>query len=475
MIELTIAIISILLVIGISLWVKIKLPKKITNYEFFTAIGRLSPNLIFFSLFATTFSAFTVVGLPALYYAHGVGAFFFLGLGVMLTPIILMTYGVKISKLRQDQEKNNKTFLSPIGLLLDGYNSKSLSKILSLTTILFLFPYLILQLAGIGKLFVSYTDGAISYITGLIILAALVGFYLWKGGSIVDAKTDQIQGIFTLVGVGVFGAVLLFFMKGTNFLAKISEAGLTSIPGPNGYFTVPLLISYAILFAFIVLATPQVSVRIMAANKKTLKMISLWYPIAGVFTILFAGLIGLYAAANVAVSTPDFVVGDVIQSVLSNSTGFLLGLIIIASILVIVGVVAASISTIDSVLLSVTAIFEENVLKREKIKVSLSRILMISVLVISVILSISPPKFIVSLATIQIAGLMGLLPCLLAPLHGIKSKTVGWFALSFGLISVILNLFLKIPLFGFEPAIMNLLAGIVGIFVGLIFEKIMRN
>jgi hypothetical protein len=89
-----------------------------------------------------------------------------------------------------------------------------------------------------------------------------------------------------------------------------------------------------------------------------------------------------------------------------------------------------------------------------------------------VIFALSPPTFIVSLATIQIAGLMGLLPCLLAPLHGIKSKTVGWFALSFGLVSVILNIFLKIPLFGFEPAIMNLLVGTLGIFVGIFYEKV---
>ena len=113
--------IAVALTVLIALWAVWKVrPKSALQQSevsegnsYFTARGTLNPQRLFFSVFATTFSAFTVVGLPAMFYAQGIWTFVWMGVGIALTPVTLHYIGKRIVKRAQGTSEG-----SVIGLLM---------------------------------------------------------------------------------------------------------------------------------------------------------------------------------------------------------------------------------------------------------------------------------------------------------------------------------------------------------------------
>lgn len=443
--------------------------------EYFTAFGFLDKKRIFFSVFATTFSAFTVVGLPAMFYAHGIGTFWFMWIGIALTPFTIRFIGAKIVKL---SIASNKKFTSPVGLLTSGYSSQTLTMVLSLLTIIVLFPYLTLQIAGIGKFLVSVSDGSIGYLIGTMFCAFLVGVYVLTGGAKADAETDLIQGILLIIGTVALGFSLYFIVNnqfGEN-ISTLSESNLLTIPGPKGYFTFPVLISFGVIFTLISVSTPQVSQKLMGIkNLEDLRPLTSWwfYPLIGSIVVVLAGFIGLYASANLTISSPDFVAGDVIRHLAINIDGFYYYAFFVVAILFMAAVLSAAVSTIDSLLLAVSGIVSDNFYSKqtEKAKPKL-KLLTLFLLVGGLLFSAQPPLFIVSLAQIQLAGLTALLPCLLGPLFGINNKIAGWLAILLGIVPVLIIKFFSIPTWEFDAGLVGLILGTIGLLSGhFIFGK----
>lgn len=468
-------ILSILVGIYVSL---ITYKKKQSPSEYYKAKGFLNKNLIFFSVFSTAFSAFTVIGLPAMFYKFGVGAFLFMYFGILLTPAVLYLIGKKIIKRSNDEEDNK--YMTPVSLLTSSYNSKAITIILSVITIVVLFPYFVLQIAGVGKYLVSFSDGSTEYFVWIFICCLIAGSYTIFGGAKADAKTDQIQGIILIIATFTVGVILLVSLnKSVGFTEPINilkDKGLLSIPGPEkSPFTWPYLISYFVIFSFISVSTPQVSQKLMGIEKEEdLKPILRFYPVAGLLIVAFAGLIGFYAVAtNLSVASPDFVIGDVLNSLKPENNKGLLILFSFIAILFTVGVISAAVSTIDSLILAITGIIRDTSFSKGKPKISL-KLFSLIILVFGLIIATKPPEFIVSLAQIQLGGLTALLPCLLAPLFGVKNKFSGWLSLIFGLIPLFLTQIKALNIksyLGFEAGFVCLITGIIGVLIGLWISK----
>lgn len=438
-------------------------PELDTNY--FTAKGTLDERRLFFSVFATTFSAFTVVGLPAMFYSQGVGTFFWMGIGIALTPLTLHLIGKKIIARGATSPAG-----SVIGLLTSDYKSRSLTLILSLVTVLVLFPYLTLQIAGIGKFLLSASDGQISYAFGAAFVCLIVAAYVITGGAAADAETDYIQGPILILGVVALGAVICYEVYGEigENIDRLSAAGLWSIAGPRGYFSSANLISFGIIFTLISISTPQVSQRLLGAKSPgQLKLIMRYYAPVGLIVVAFAGLMGLYAASNLDIATPDFVAGDVLRSLVESSDGIFRIALFIIGALFITAVISASVSTIDSILIAIAGIASDNledpqnVGKRRKLK-PLSWVIILAGLVFSA----NPPTLITDLASIQLSGLTALLPCLLGPLYGYSSRTSGWAALGLGMLPIMAPMFVEYETFDIDAGVIGLVLGIIGLHLG---------
>jgi len=463
-------------IIGIYFSVR-TVKKNQTSEEYYTAKGLLNKYLIFFSVFATTFSAFTVVGLPAMFLTHGIGTFLFMGVGIVLTPLTLYFIGRKIIRL----SNTNHNYATPVGLLTSGYNSKAITIILSTLTILVLFPYFVLQIAGVGKFLVSVSNGSVSYIFGCVICCLIVAPYIYTGGAKADADTDRVQGIILIICSLVLGSIILYFTISNGFDSQIdilNEKGLLSIPGPKGYFTNELLISYGIIFTLISISTPQVSQKLMGIkNEDDLKPLLRVYPFVGILIVIFAGFMGFYAAANLKVSSPDFVSGDVLRSLSEKfSTPLFSAVFFIISILFMSGVISAAVSTIDSLILTITGIIKDEILINKYHNPGKSlKIVSVFVVIIGIISAAKPPLFIVTLAQIQLSGLTGLLPCLLGSIYGFENKYSGWFSLVLGISPLLLNKISGLTFGNWEIGVICLFTGIVGLILGKIINTLFNN
>ena len=264
-------------------------------------------------------------------------------------------------------------------------------------------------------------------------------------------------------------------------MQKLGEMKLLETPGPKGYFTLPVLISYFVIFTLISVSTPQVSQKLMGIKDiKDLKPLTSWwfYPLIGSIVILLAGVFGFYAAANLNIASPDFVAGDVIRDISSKTSGLGSILFFLVATLFMSAVLSAAVSTIDSLLLAVSGIVSDNISNDDKGNKSKPKLKLLTILLLvgGLVFATQPPLFIVSLAQIQLAGLTALLPCLLGPLFGINSKFSGWLALSFGIIPVILIKFLNIPIiWGIDVGIIGLFCGLIGLFLGQIIATSREN
>lgn len=450
--------------------------------EYYTAKGFLNKNLIFFSVFSTAFSAFTVIGLPAMFFKFGIGTFLFMYFGILLTPVVLYHIGKKIIKSSNEAEENK--FVTPVSLLTSSYNSKAITIILSIITIIVLFPYFVLQIAGVGKYLVSFSASNTEYLVWIFICCSIAGSYTIFGGAKADAKTDQIQGVILIIATIAVGVVLLITLNNSVGFAQplsiLKEKGLLSIPGPEkSPFTWPYLISYFVIFSFISVSTPQVSQKLMGIKKEDdLKPVLRFYPIAGFLIVAFAGLIGFYAAAtNLSVASPDFVIGDVLNSLRPEHNTGLLFLFSFLAILFTIGVISAAVSTIDSLILAITGIIRDTSFSQAKPKISL-KIFSLTILVFGFVIATKPPVFIVSLAQIQLGGLTALLPCLLAPLFGVKNRFSGWLSLIFGLTPLVLTQIKTLSIknfWGFEAGLVCLITGVFGVLIGLLINKLIKK
>ncbi len=120
------------------------------------------------------------------------------------------------------------------------YDSKKLKVIASFIVFVFLIPYTASLYNGLSSLFNNVFE--IDYWVIVVVMAALTGVYVIFGGYMATAINDFIQGIIMLVGiVAVIAAVLAQnggLMEAVNAISEHPEAGpeFTSMFGPNPIF-----------------------------------------------------------------------------------------------------------------------------------------------------------------------------------------------------------------------------------------------
>lgn len=118
------------------------------------------------------------------------------------------------------------------------YDSKKLKVIASFIVFVFLIPYTASLYNGLSSLFNNVF--AIDYWVVVVIMAVLTGIYVIFGGYMATAINDFIQGIIMLVGiVTVIVAVLVEnggFTQAVKSLGEVAGSEYTSMFGPNPIF-----------------------------------------------------------------------------------------------------------------------------------------------------------------------------------------------------------------------------------------------
>lgn len=311
--------------------------KEKDSKSYFLAGSKVGSFLGIFTLAATLFSTFTMIGMPDFFRTHGVGSWVFLAFSdaAMVFTIISVGYYLREKARRED-------FKGLSGLMVQCYKNKFAGYITFTGAFIFLVPYVAIQIRGIA-IFLNATFPEAMPIWGwatAIILIMLL--YSEVGGLKAIIYSDTLQGMILLLIICIIAYnCVSHFGNLANLFAKIEQVNekLLSVPGPKGLFTPQFLIASLIAIVMIPFTQPQVVTRIIIMkNYRSLFRMAIGL---GVFAliIIFATLcIGMYGAVNY----PDLNTADFITQVLIADQSN------VVAAFAILGLIAAAISTSDS-------------------------------------------------------------------------------------------------------------------------------
>jgi Na+/proline symporter len=176
--------------------------------------GRQLPMWIFIlAATATSFSGWTFIGHPGLIWRDGL-AYAFASFYVLTIPIT----GTFFAK-RQWLLGKRYGFITPGDMYSYYYGTEWMRWLVVVVAFLYSSFYSAVQLIASGNLFHLVTDKQVPVVTGSILLAAIVVFYVAAGGIRSIAWVDALQCILLILGIITLG---VFVMNNTGGWAQLA-------------------------------------------------------------------------------------------------------------------------------------------------------------------------------------------------------------------------------------------------------------
>ncbi|WP_163536942.1 sodium:solute symporter family protein [Gracilibacillus sp. YIM 98692] len=406
---------------------------------------------------ATTYSAFMLVGLAGLTYSGGIGAFGFeiiYFMGVSLVAIFGPRFWLVGKKYG---------YVTPSEMLGDRYESKWVAIITALASCLFLIPYSAVQLTGIGYLLQGVTNNAIPFTTGVVIATILALVFSYIAGIRSVAWTDSLQSLMMIITSTI---VVILIINGLGGLGgffhaiESSDPQALAVPG-NGFFDFWTFLGLTLPWFFFSISNPQVSQRLfMPASLKSMRHMLLGFLIFGfIYTIVsvvwgFSASVLFPGLENADLATPMLLSSEHVPPLLG--------------VIVMVGIMAAAISTIDSIMLTLSSIFSRDVFRNVKKDANDKQQLMVGKLVIPIIAILAflfaqlQLDLIAVLSVSSSAGLIVVVPAIIGAFFWKKGTAAGV------IVSVLVGSVLVFILEFFQLIPLGLKSGIWGIFVSAV-------
>lgn len=354
---------------------------------------------------ATTYSAFMMIGLAGFTYSGGVGA---LGFElVYLSGLSLVAFfGPRFWLIGK---KND--YLSPYEMLGDRYQNQWIAFASSISACIFLIPYLAVQLMGVGYLLSGLSGGEIPFVFGVVIAAVLAITWALIAGMKSVTWTDSLQSlIMIIVSIIILFYVVYQHLGGfVSFFASLTdlEENVLTVPGP-GFFEFKTFLSLSLPWFFFSISNPQVSQRLfiprdLKAMKTMIKGFLLFgfiYTLVSVFWGFSARLL-IPGLTNADLATPELLASQYVPTILA--------------LVAMIGITAAAISTIDSIMLTLSSLVVRDIFKNmndnldQDQNLNQLRTAKISILVIALLGFFFAIQELDLIATLSVAASVGLL------------------------------------------------------------------
>jgi len=397
----------LILLIGVIARTRIKSSPE----TYFLADRKLGSVVLLGTMVATNFSAFTVFGTSGAGYRDGYAFFPIMGFGTGFMALTFWFLGRRIWQVGKDAG-----VVTPPELVRYLYKSRWLAWLFALVMIIFTIPYLALQPMAAGYALEALIG--LPYEYGCLIVTSIIVLYTFRGGLRAVAWTDLFQGLLML---GLLLAALVIvashhggFLEAHQKLLS-SNSQLFARPGGTGKYTYAIWFSFIMLWFFCDPMFPQLFQRFYTAkNQNAITRTMLFYPL--ICTVVFFLPISVGVMGHL--SFPDLV-GKEADRILPMTLTLISG-DFMASLVLAAGL-AALMSTMDSQLLTLSAIFTQDILPavgNSKIQTSLmGRLFVIFLSIAGLLLALKPPATILQIATQTFTGLAVLFPTVLFGLY----------------------------------------------------------
>ena len=396
------AIIAIVVYLAFSLAVGLGLGYKeetvSTSRGYFIGTGTQN-FILFFTTVATWFSTGLYQGVVGSLYKNGIG---WIGISTwqLLVVSCMGVFGPRFWKLSKAHN-----FVTPAQLVADYYRSKGFKLLIAVGMLAFCIPSMMAQIRGVSWAMSAITNDVISFKAAILITAVVVGIYVYFGGFTSQAWVDTAQGL--LLIVILWGC--LFIVAGTNGgYAESWRRLIESAPDVLYYKDTTQYWSWRRYLSFFFIQglggffAPYVWQRTYAAKsskdcRKLAGYMGAFFCFAVCLPVVFCGL-------NMHVSMPEMANPE------NGLVAFMAEYAPVWGIFVTLGILAAGMSTISSILVTCSSILAIDI--GETVKPDASdakvrqwgRIFVLIILAIGVIMSFMTIQTIEILINLTLAG-----------------------------------------------------------------------
>ena len=320
--------------------------------DFYLAGRNLGGFVLLLTLYATQYSGNTLLGYPG--EAFRLGYAWVMSVGFMMAIIVVyLLFAPRLQFLAR-----RHAFVTPGDWITYRFRSPRLTLLANVLLVLAISNYLLAQLMAMGHVTEGLSGGAVPYWVGVVLLTLVVIIYETVGGMRAVAWTDCVQGIMLLVGLA---GLLLAVVPTPIHLADLTTAIAATAPekvavpswevSRNWFSTI-------ILIGFSGAVYPHAIQRIYAArDAATLKRAFSLMVFLPLVTTGVMCMVGILAIRDLPAAGDADQVMPALLTAWSTRSLLLYGL----TVLVITAVVAAVMSTADSVLLSLSSILAKDV------------------------------------------------------------------------------------------------------------------
>ena len=432
--------------------------------KFFTADRGINPFVLLCTTAISVFSALAFYGVPAAIYRDGVG--YYSNTGGMIAGLMFVILGYRLWLLGKEYG-----FTTPVDFLRNRFYSHNYGIMVSIVLILFIVPYVAMQLVAIGDAVVVTTEGVVPYVIAVAIATIVVSLHIVGGGMGSVAWMDTFHiclGFGTLI-VLVSYLTIHYFPDGgfVQAVATMKENGtydILSMPGPRGSYTWKGMLSTALTGAIATIVWPHIFMRTyVAASKENFRSMAWSMPMAYVIIYTLIVIIGAILAPSIL--GPNIADNDNVVSILS--TQYAPPFIAFISLLCLF---AFGVSTADSLLLSASAMAthdlylhhihanQEKAVDPKRV-VAFGRIVLLILMVLTLIVVAIKPAVIVDYAyKLSSPFFAQILPATIAGLFWKRATREGAFVGTFaGLAVAIYFTFIATPPYGFSALVWALI------------------
>ena len=321
-----------------------------TAEDYYLASRSIGTLVLLFTTFATLLSAFTFFGGPNLAYQAGPEWLIVMGaLDGVLFAVLWYVIGYK-----QWLIGKRNGYMTLGEMLGDRFGSPGLRALVAGISLMWLFPYVMLQQMGAGEALVGLSGGVVPYWAGAALITAFMIVYVALAGMRGVAWTDTVQGLFML---SIVWFAVIWVLSAVGGLGAATGSMLEARPEfgsfGGGLYTPGFIVSTAITIAFGVTMFPQINQRFFVADSGAVlkRSFALW-PVLVLLLFVPAFMLGAWAV-GMPIDVPEG--ANVLPVVLNEYTPLWFAALVIA------GAMAAMMSSSDSMLLSGSSYFTRDI------------------------------------------------------------------------------------------------------------------